>query len=176
AVSRETARGYFDIRVDTLVGEWLPAYRRRAKVKEVAQRKFYWYDAGVLHAAASGFDQPMPADLGGVLREHLVLHELRAYMHYAGLKGSLGYWATPSGTEIDFIWWYGRKAVAIEVKSSNRFRREFLDGIRALKSGFGGSVRSYVVYRGQEELEIEGTRVLPVEHFLRRLHAGEILG
>ena len=176
AVSRETARGYFDILVDTLVGEWLPAYRPRAKVKEVAQPKFYWFDAGVLHGAAGGLDQPMPADWTGVLMEHLVLHELRAHMHYTGVKGSLGYWATPSGTEVDFIWWYGRKAVAIEVKSSARFRRVFLDGIRALKSGFTGSVRSYVVYRGQEELEVEGTRVLPVEHFLRRLHAGEILG
>ncbi len=161
--------------MDTLIGEWLRAYRPRAKVKEVAQPKFYWFDAGVLHAAAGGLDQPMPADWSGVLLEHLVLHELRAYMHYTGTKGSLGYWATPSGAEVDFIWWYGRKAVAIEVKSSTRYRREFHSGIRALESGFGGSIRSYLVYRGQEELKVEGTRVLPVDQFLRRLHAGEIL-
>ena len=34
---------------------------------------------------------------------------------------------------------------------------------------------SYVVYRGEQELEVEGTRVLPLGEFLRRLHAGEIL-
>lgn len=96
-VSRETARGYFEILVDTLIGDWLPAYRPRAKVKEVAQSKFYWFDPGVLHAAAGGFDQPMSADWDGVLLEHLILHEIRAYMHYAGIKGFLGYWATPSG-------------------------------------------------------------------------------
>lgn len=32
AVSRETARGYFEVLVDTLIGDWLPAYRPRAKV------------------------------------------------------------------------------------------------------------------------------------------------
>jgi hypothetical protein len=58
--------------------------------------------------------------------------------------------------------------VAIEVKSSSRFRREYRAGIRALETGFAGRVRSYIVYRGESELEFDGTRVLPVEIFLRR--------
>jgi len=37
AVSRETARGFFEVLVDTLIGSWLPAYRPRARIKEVAQ-------------------------------------------------------------------------------------------------------------------------------------------
>lgn len=40
-VSRETARGYFEVLVDTLIAEWLPAYRPRAKVKERALPKLY---------------------------------------------------------------------------------------------------------------------------------------
>jgi len=174
AVSRETARGYFEILVDTLIGEWLPAFRPRAKVKEVALPKFYWFDAGVLMAAAGGLDQPLPADWEGVLLEHLVLHELRSHMHYAGIRGSLGYWATPSGSEVDFVWWYGERRVVIEVKAARRFRPEFRSGIAA----FGGrapDTQAYVVYRGEEELEVDGTRVLPLPTFLRRLHAGEIL-
>lgn len=175
-VSRETARGYFEILIDTLIGDWLPAYRPRAKVKEVAQPKFYWFDAGVLHAAAGGFDQPLPADWDGVLLEHLILHELRAYMHYHNTKGSLGYWATPSGGEVDFVWWQGSMMTAIEVKSSRRFRREYRAGIRSLEAGFKGKVRSWIVYRGDEELEVDGTRVLPVEAFLEHLHSGKLLG
>ncbi len=174
-VSRETARGYFEILVDTLIGDWLPAWRPRAKVKEVAQPKFYWFDAGVLHAAAGGFEQPMPADWNGVLLEHLVLHELRAYLHYGGVRGTLGYWATPSGGEVDFVWWYGKQMVAIEVKSSPRYRREYRAGIRALEAGCEGRVRSWIVYRGDKELDADGTRVVPVETFLSRLHAGEII-
>ncbi len=173
-VSRETTRGYFEVLVDTLIGDWLPAYRPRAKVKEAALPKFYWFDPGVLNAAAGGFDQPMPADWNGVLLEHLVHHELRAYLHYSSTRGSLGYWATPSGTEVDFVWWHGARMVAIEVKAAPKFRPEFVRGIRTLRGAHPDST-GYVVYRGTEELLVEGVRVVPVEAFLCRLHAGEIL-
>lgn len=173
-VSRETVRGYFDVLVDTLIGTWLPAWRPRAKVKEVALPKFYWFDAGVLHAAAGGFDQPRPADWDGVLLEHLVHHEIRSHLHYAGVKGSLGYWATPSGSEVDFVWWHGRNIVAIEVKNGRELRREWKKGIDALREGT--AAKAYIVYRGNRELDLDGIRVLPFQTFLARLHAGEILG
>jgi predicted AAA+ superfamily ATPase len=120
-------------------------------------------------------NQPLPADWDGVLLEHLIFHEIRSYLHYTNAKGSLGYWRTPSGSEVDFVWWRGAEMVAIEVKSSRRFRPEYLAGIRALRSG-GVQARSYVVHRGDQELEVDGTRVLPLDLFLRRLHGGEILG
>jgi predicted AAA+ superfamily ATPase len=173
-VSRETVRGYFDVLVDTLIGSWLPAYRPRAKIKEVAQPKFYWFDSGVLHAAAGGFDQPLPADWNGVLLEHLVHQEIRSHIHYAGTKGSLGYWGTPSGNEVDFVWWHGRDIVAIEVKNGREFRRDFKKGLDAF--GANTAAKSYVVYRGDRELVVDGTRILPVETFLRRLHSGKIIG
>ena len=116
----------------------------------------------------------MPADWDGVLLEHLVLHEIRSYLHYQGVKGSLGYWATPSGSEVDFVWWRGRDVVAIEVKHSRTFRAEYKQGIDALLAGT--KARSFIVYRGDRELAVDGTRVLPLEQFLRLLHRGEIIG
>jgi predicted AAA+ superfamily ATPase len=174
SVSREGARGYFGVMVDTLIGAWLPAYRPRAKVKEVALPKFYWFDAGVLNAAAGGFDQPLPADWQGVLLEHLVFHEIRSHLHYTGVRGSLAYWRTPSGSEVDFVWWHGSRRVAIEVKHASRYRPEYRKGLASLVSSM--KAESYIVYLGDRELDVEGTRVLPVETLLRRLHAGEILG
>lgn len=173
SVARDTVRGYFDVLVDTLAGRWLPAFRPRAKVKEVALPKFYWFDPGVLHAAAGGFDQPLPADWDGVLLEHLVHHELTSFLHYSNVKGSLGYWATPAGTEVDFVFWRGRTIVAIEVKSAHDYRREFSAGIRSLDET--QKVTGYVIYRGNRELMVDGIRVLPLGVFLRLLHAGEIL-
>ncbi|MBI3204775.1 MAG: ATP-binding protein [Myxococcales bacterium] len=173
-VPRDTVRGFFEVLVDTLVGSWLEAYRPRARIKEVALPKFYWFDPGVLHAASGGFDQPAPADWQGVLLEHHLLHELRAYMHYAGTRGSLGYWATPSGAEVDFVWWRGRRVVAIEAKHAKSYRAEHRKGIAALSSST--KAESYIVYLGDRELEVEGTRVLPLATFLRRLHAGVIIG
>jgi uncharacterized protein len=174
AVSRETVRGYFEVLVDTLIGHWLPAYRPRAKVKEVALPKFYWFDAGVLQASAGAFDQPLPADWEAILLEHLVLHEIRSYLHYARVKGSLGYWSTPSGSEVDFVWWRGSDVSLVEVNHGREYRRDFRNGIASFLEG--RRARSTIVYRGSTELEVEGTRVLPLELFLRRLHAGEIIG
>jgi hypothetical protein len=65
--------------------------------------------------------------------------------------------------------------VAIEAKAARRYRREYRAGIDSLRSGTSAAA-SYIVYRGDKELDVGGTRVLPLEVFLRRLHAGEIIG
>jgi predicted AAA+ superfamily ATPase len=160
--------------VDTLFGTWLPAYRPRVKVKEVAHPKFYWFDPGVLNAAAGGFDQPLPADWQGVLLEHLLHHELRSYVNYSGVKGSLGFWRTPAGNEVDFVWWRGDRMVAIEAKHGTEFRREYRKGIETLLAST--KAESYVVYQGTRELRVDGTYVLPLESFLRRLYRGQVIG
>jgi predicted AAA+ superfamily ATPase len=103
-----------------------------------------------------------------------VLHEIRSHIHYAGVKGSLGYWATPSGSEVDFVWWHGSKHIAIEVKHGDRYRAEYRKGLASLLTSLAAT--TYIVYLGDRELTVDGTRVLPLATFLRRLHAGEIVG
>jgi predicted AAA+ superfamily ATPase len=174
-IGRDTVRGYFSVFEDTLLGSWLPAYRPRAKVKEAVSPKFYWFDSGVLNAAAGAFRQPMPSDWQGVLMEHWIHHEIRSYLEYSRSRGSLGFWRTPSGSEIDFVWWYGDDIVPIEVKSSKDVRPSVVKSIRSLSEH--KKIRaSYVVYRGEKELRIGDTWVLPAISFLKKLHAGEILG
>src|SRR5438093_2518591 len=109
----------------------------------------------------------MPADWNGVLLEHFLLHEIQSHMHYTGVKGSLGYWATPSGSEVDFVWWRGERIVAIEAKHGREFRRDYCKGLHSLLAS--SRAAGYVVYLGSRELDIDGVRVLPVDTFLRRL-------
>lgn len=174
-IGRDTVQGYFSIFEDTLLGSFLTAYKPRAKVKEVTKPKFYWFDPGVLNAAAGAFEQPMPRDWQGVLMEHWIHHELKAYLDYNAVKGSLGFWRTPSGTEVDFIWWYGEKIVGVEVKSTTAIRKNHLKGLRT----FGESMATdalYLVYLGSEELLIDGIRIMPVMRFLQKLHKGSVIG
>lgn len=175
AISRDTVQGYFSVFEDTLIGSWLPAYRPRAKIKEVALPKFYWFDSGVLYAAAGGLDQPLPTDFFGILLEHFIHHELKAFMHYERIKGSLGYWRTAAGLEVDFVWWYGDKGVAIEVKHGTKFKREYLDGINALRGSNFTVSQSIVVYRGESPIIVDGVDILPVKDFLARLYEGRVL-
>jgi predicted AAA+ superfamily ATPase len=175
AVARPTVNGYFDILVDTLIGTWLPAWRPRAKVKEIAHPKFYFFDSGVARAMANRLREPLESSEKGHLLETYILHELRARMNQAGSGGEFGYWRTPSGTEVDFVWTRGKRSVGIEVKSSTRWKPEYsrplaeLLGEDALSSAFG-------VYLGQHEILDRGVRVLPIAAFLQALEAGDVIG
>ena len=128
----------------------------------------------MLRAAAGAFDQPPPGDWEGVLLEHFVHHEIQSYLHYTNTKGSLGYWSTPGGGEVDGVCWRGRTVVSIEVKAAREYRREFRKGIASFTSGV--TARTFVVYGGDRVLKDGDTAVRPVEEFVRRLHSGAIIG
>ena len=52
AVSSPTAKAYFGILEDTLVGRWLPAWRKRRKRRLIHAPKFYFFDIGVVNRLA----------------------------------------------------------------------------------------------------------------------------
>jgi predicted AAA+ superfamily ATPase len=174
AVARPTVQGYFETLIDTLIGIWVPAWQRRAKVKEAASPKFYLFDCGVARALAGRLREPIDGLERGFLLETWILHELRATMAYEGLGGELRHWRTPSGSEVDFIWTRATRAVGIEVKAGAHWRREFGGPLKSLieagvvQSGFG-------VYTGTVELKDGPVRVLPLRSFLKELTAGNVL-
>jgi predicted AAA+ superfamily ATPase len=175
AVARPTVQGYFEVLVDTLIGTFLPAWRARAKVKEVAHPKFYFFDPGVVRALAGRVREPLADAERGYLLETYVLHELRAFMNRSGVGGQLAYWRTPSGAEVDFVWTRAGRSVGIEVKATTRWRRE--DG-RALEelSAAGVLGRTVAVYLGRAPLKSGGVDVLPLARFLEDLQAGSVIG
>lgn len=174
AVARPTVQGYFETLTDTLIGFWLPAWQRQAKVKEVAHPKFYLFDAGVVRALAGRLREPLESGERGVLLETWGLHELRAAIAYQNLGGELRYWRTPAGSEVDFIWTRANRAVGIEVKAAPAWRPEFggpLKGLiadRIVKKGFG-------VYTGTAELRDGPLWVLPLKRFFKALAEGDVL-
>jgi predicted AAA+ superfamily ATPase len=174
AVARPTVQGYFDVLTGTLIGYWLPAWRRRAKVKEVASPKFYLFDPGVARALAGRLREPLEGVERGFLLETWVLHEIRAAQAIQNLGGDLCYWGTPSGSEVDFVWTRGSRAVGVEVKASTTWRREFGGPLKALMAD--GVVRAgFGVYTGTAELKDGPLRVLPLKTFLRELSSGTVL-
>jgi predicted AAA+ superfamily ATPase len=174
AVVRPTVQNYFGALVDTLVGSWLPAWQRRAKVKEVSSPKFYLFDCGVARALAGRLHEPLDGLERGFLLETWILHELRAAISYDGLGGDLHYWRTPSGSEVDFVWTRGKKAVGIEVKTGMQWRREYGSALKSLIDD-GFIDRGFGVYTGTAELKDGPLRVLPLLTFLKALAAGDVL-
>ena len=174
AVARPTIQGYFEVLNDTLLGHWLPAWRPRAKVKEVQHPKFYLFDPGVVRALTRRLREPLEAAERGMLLETLVFHELRAQIAYSDCAGDLSYYRTPSGTEIDFIWMRASHAVGIEVKASARWRPEFNRALAELHSA-GVIATAWGVYLGDQPLQAGPVRVLPLPMFLAELAAGRVL-
>lgn len=176
AVARPTVQGYFEVLVDTLVGTWLPAWRPRAKVKELGHPKFYFFDTGVVRAISGRLREPLTDAERGPLLETYVLHELRAWINRSGCGGELSYWRTPSGSEVDFVWTRGgAAAVGIEVKAARQWRSH--DGAALAELAEQRKLRRAIaVYRGRETLRAGQIEVLPVPRFLERLGAGEVLG
>ncbi len=174
AVPRPTVQGFFEVLVDTLVGTWLPAWRPRAKVKEMAHPKFYFFDPGVVRSLGGRLREPLADDERGRLLETYVLHELRAHVNRSGCGGELAYWRTPSGSEVDFVWSRASRSVGIEVKSASRWRGEDGAAVAALQAE-GRVRRAFGVYLGSEALRIGALSVLPLRAFLAALRAGEVI-
>lgn len=173
-VARPTVARYFEVMVDTLIGVWLPAWRPRARIKEVQHPKFYLFDPGVVRGLAGRLREPLEPTERGVLLETLVLHELRAAINVQNLGGKLSYWRTPSGSEVDFVWERGKRKVGIEVKAATAWRRENATAMVDLR-GEGALSAAFAVYGGKERLLDRGVSVLPVVEFLRELTAGRVL-
>lgn len=171
-VARTTVQRFFETLVDTLVGFLLPAWQPRAKVREQAKPKFYFFDPGVVRAIIGVADEPLSGTDAGPLLEGYILHELRAAISYRGLGGSLSYWSTPGSKEIDFLWSKGNRNVAIEVKNSRTWRSEYARTINEFLDA-GLVDRGYVVYRGKERYVSGGVLGLPVADFLTLIHSEE---
>ena len=83
-VSNPTAKGYFGILEDTLLGKWLPAYRKRRKRRLIGSPKFYFADVGVVNRLARRGALSPGSELYGKAFENWVFHELSAFVKLHG--------------------------------------------------------------------------------------------
>ena len=168
-VPRTTVHEYFSILRDTLLGYDLPAWGRARSRKPVASSKFYLFDIGVVRQIQGrGRLEERAADFGAAL-EAWIVHELRAFVDYRA-EGSLHYWRTSSGFEVDFIL---DEAVAIKVKATRTVGERDLKGLLAIAEETPVRRRILVAQEARPR-RIRGVEVLPVGDFLALLWAGEI--
>ncbi len=174
-VARPTVQRYFDTLIDTLIGCWLPAWRPRAKVKEISHPKFYFFDSGVVRAIQNRLREPLESAERGPLLETLVLHELRSWINISGYGGELFYWRTPSQSEVDFVWVRGKRSVGIEVKATPVWKKEYGNTLNELF--YEKRIqRCLGIYLGNVRLKDRAVHVLPVKEFMKDIAEGEILG
>jgi uncharacterized protein len=173
-VSSHTTKNHFQILEDTLLGRWLPAYRKRPKRRVIGAPKFYFADVGIVNRLARRGTLHPGSELYGKAFENWVFHELTAFVGYREHDATLSYWRLASGIEVDFV--LGDMAVAIEAKSSAKITRDHLQGLRSLVADHPNVTRRMVVCREAKPRKTEdGIEVLPARAFVQRLWDGEIL-
>jgi predicted AAA+ superfamily ATPase len=172
-VSSHTAKAYFGILEDTLLGRWLPAHRKRPKRRVIGAPKFYFADVGMVNRLARrGALQP-GSELYGKAFENWVFHELVAYNAYADADALISHWRLPSGIEVDFI--VNDMQLAIEAKSSARITSDHLKGLRHLARDHSRVQRRLVVSLEKKARRTDdGIEILPATTFVERLSRGDL--
>ena len=166
-VSAPTVKEYFQILEDTLVGSFLPAFRKKAKRRVILSPRFYFFDVGLAGYLCKRGEVKSGSSAFGKAFEHLIYMELKAYSSYSEKFYPLYYWRTTSGFEVDFV--LGDGEIAIEAKSSKQVNYRQLKGIRAFKEEHSPR-RSIVVSCDREPRKTEdGIEILPWQHFLQML-------
>jgi len=172
-VSSQTVKGYFDILVDTLIGRWLPAYRRQPKRRVIRSPKFYWSDVGVVNFLTRRGKLEPATPLFGKAFENWIHHELTAYLAYRETFVPLHYWRLASGIEVDFL--TADLRLAVEAKATGRVHRAHLKGLRQLAVDQPGVRRRVVVSLEQRPRRTkDGVTILPATDFVQRLWADEL--
>jgi len=172
-VARTTLKGYLEILEDTLLGFSLPSIQLKAKVKEVATPKFYFFDTGVINTLTHSLEEDIKNNLGSLL-ETYILHELISFSDYNNKRWQFYYWGTPGDTEVDFILSAGKKNIGIEVKSSTTWDKSYNYGLNVLLEE-KKIQKAYGVYLGNEMIKKDNILVLPAKSFSTYLMNNDLL-
>lgn len=169
-VPAKTARTYFDILEDTLLGFRVPPWRKSATRRMILTEKFYLFDVGVANYLAKRRPRLGGSEFGKSF-EHYLLMELKAYQAYRSPDLPLAFWRTSAGQEVDFI--LGDKALALEIKGSERVHDADLRALAALREDGPVKHRIVACLEKQPRVPARGIEVLPWKLFLERLWSGE---
>ena len=173
-VSSHTAKEYFNLLSDTLLGWFLRPYRHRPKRKAEASAKFYFSDVAIVNFLAKRGTMEPGSELFGKAFENWVGHELRCYNSYREKFSDLSYWRSASGNdEVDFI--VGDFQCAIEAKGVSRLRAEHFRGLEVLaKEHPEAGQRILVTYEGPQMRRADNVRVLNHQDFVASLWSGQL--
>ena len=172
-VSSPTVRGYYEILEDTLIGRFIPAYRKRKKRRLIRAPKFIFFDVGVVGYLTRRGRVEQGSELFGRAFEHFISLEIIAHSSYSEIFYPVSYWRTTSQIEVDMV--LGDHEIAIEIKAAKQVKERHLKGLRAFKEEY--RARSYILVSldPNPRLTSDGILILPWEDFLKRLWQGEII-
>lgn len=174
AISGPTVKEYFQILEDSLLADFIPAYRKRPKRRVIEAPKFFFADVGVVNYLAKRGRIESGSELFGKAFENWIFHELNAHRSYSELHYDISYWRLAGGTEVDFI--LNDMETAIEAKSVERINSTHLRGLQELQKDHPEVKRRIVVCLEERPRKtLDGIEIVPWLHFVRQLWSGQLV-
>ena len=167
-IERPVVENYFSILEDLLIAVRLPVFSRKAKRKLMAQKKFYFFDAGVFRAIRPAGPLDSEAELDGPSLETLVLQELRAVNEYHDYGYQFFFWRTRNNLQVDFVLYGPLGLLAMEVKRATQVQPKHTRALREFKKDYPAA-QLFILYGGATPLYMDGVKVLPIAGALRNL-------
>ena len=167
-VNRKVVEGYFHILEDLLLALRLPVFARKAKRRMAVHPKFFLFDVGVFRTLRPKGPLDRPEEIDGAALETLVFQELRAVNDNLCLGYGLYYWRTAENQEVDFVLYGEKGIIAIEVKRSEKIRRQDTKGLRAFLKEYP-MARAYIFYGGPQRRYLKDLEMIPLDQALPAL-------
>jgi predicted AAA+ superfamily ATPase len=162
-LTQPTVHRYLNLLETTYLFERVPSFAANRTSRLLKSPKVYWNDPG-LAVFLSGYfhaeDLRKSRELGGFF-ETFIYHHLHVLAQRMTPPAHLFSWRTLRGQEVDFIFEYGRKVLAVEVKQSRHPAYSDANGIRAFLADYPDAVGGLVLHGGTEIRRL-GERILAV--------------
>ncbi len=102
-MSKNTVASYIDLLEQSFVVFRLKGYSRNLRKEVTKQDKIYFWDLGIRNALIDDFRFPQHRNDMGQVWESFVIAERMKYLRYVHGAGSLYFWRTHTGAEVDVI-------------------------------------------------------------------------
>ncbi|MBQ7524236.1 MAG: ATP-binding protein [Alphaproteobacteria bacterium] len=176
-VSANTAKEYFSILEDTLLGYMVPAFMKKVKRRLVQAPKFYFFDIGVTNYLLHRKELVRGTTEYGHAFEHFVMQELIAYIGYTRNENKLSYWRTKDAVEVDAVIGndlIGGAKLAIEIKSTEDVQNKHLKGLRTFATEHPDCRKIVVSLDRFNRKTDDNIEIVYIYDFLRMLWNGEL--
>lgn len=136
-VDAKTVDRYIDLLEDSYVLFRLPPLSTNPRKELSTSRKIFFYDNGIRNVLINDLRDYDGRTDRGPLWENYVISEFHKAVAYAGRGGSLFFWRSRNGAEVDLILQYNGQYFAYEIKANpkkhGKFLKSFLEAY-AIKS------------------------------------------
>ena len=170
-VSANTAKEYFQILEQTMIGYLISGFTATTKRRAISAPKFYYFDVGIVNYLRKGNTMAQGTEAFGRAFEHLLMQEIIAYLGYNYGDEKPTYWRTSGGYEVDCI--IGNGCVAIEFKSCDEVKSRHTKGLKAFQEEYP-QARLVVVSMDKYKRVMNDVEIFPATEFLSELWKGKI--